>query len=258
MIVISYGMTKSGSTLAFELCKAVLEQRGFQQRRLPDGVVTAGHHINFQNDVSLAVLKGLLKEVAPEEIIAIKVHCAVGGAEIPFIESAIADKQMKVHVNLRDPREICLSLIDAGAKAREKNRAAFSEIAGLEDAAKAASRQLKSCRRWGSIEGALYLFYNEVAFDSAVAVRQICADFGFPALTDEELAIVLNRVFKEAFTQRNKAVKDRYKDELTLRQNEYLLEELKGGQGFIRRVCEQRDFSWFKQGREAGQDGESA
>jgi len=258
MIVLSYGMTKSGSTLAFELCKSILQQKGFEQRRLPDNVVAPGHHINFINDVSIPVLGRALEEVSSTEIIAIKTHAAVQQAAIPFIETAISQGQMKVQVNLRDPREICLSLVDAGAKAREKNRAAFSEIQSLEDAAKVASQQLVSCRRWGSIAGALHLFYNEVAFDTPLAVRQICTDFGFQTFNDEELKIVLDRVFNDAFTQRNKAVKDRYKDDLTIRQNEFLLRELRGGQGFIRRVCEQRDFSWFRQSREAKEEAAGA
>jgi hypothetical protein len=257
MIVISYGMTKSGSTLAFELCKSILQEQGSEQRRLPDGVVAPGHHINFLSEVSVDRLKAAINEVSAKENIAIKVHCSLGPAEIEFIERAISDGEMKVQVNLRDPREVCLSLVDAGAKAREKKRMAFSEINGLEDAAKIVSRQLTVCRRWGSITGALHLFYNEVAFDSPVAVRQICDDFGFPMFNDENLGIVLHRVFSEAFTQRNKAVKDRYKDDLTLRQNEFLLEELKGGQAFIRRICEQRDFRWFKQAREMKEEADS-
>jgi hypothetical protein len=258
MIVLSYGMTKSGSTLAFELCKSVLQQRGFEQRRLPNGVVAQGHHINFINDVSIPVLRQAMEEVSSTEIIAIKVHAAVHLPAIPFVETAISQGQLKVHVNLRDPREICLSLVDAGVKAREKNRTAFAEIRSLDDAAEVASRQLLVCRRWGSITGALHLFYNEVAFDTSLAVRQMCADFDFPMFNDEELKVVLDRVFNDAFTQRNKAVKDRYKDELTLRQNEFLLEELKGAQAFIRRVCEQRDFSWFRQPRGAKEEATSA
>ena len=84
MIVLSYGMTKSGSTLAFELCKAVLEQRGYEQRHLPDDVVTEGHHINFLADVTVANLEKLVAEVAPSEIIAIKIHAPVGLAEVKF------------------------------------------------------------------------------------------------------------------------------------------------------------------------------
>jgi hypothetical protein len=251
MIVLSYGMTKSGSTLAFELCKSVLQQRGFEQRRLPDSVVTPGHHINFVTEVSIPLLKRAMEEISSTEVIALKVHAAIDLEEFQFIETAISHGQMKVQVNLRDPREICLSLVDAGRQAREKKHLAFSEIKSLDDAAKVTSRQLVACRRWGSITGALHLFYNDAAFDSPSAVRQMCEDFAFQMFNDEELKIVFDRVFNEAFTQRNKAVKDRYKDELTVRQNEFLLEELKGGRAFIRRVCEQRDYSWFSQLRDA-------
>ena len=258
MIVLSYGMTKSGSTLAFELCKSVLQQRGFEQRRLPDSVVVPGHHINFINELSIPALRRAMEEVSSTEVIAIKVHAPVDAAEIQFIETAISHGQMKVQVNLRDPREICLSLVDAGTNARKKSQLAFSEIKSLDEAAKVASRQLVVCRRWGSITGALHLFYNEVAFDTPLAVRQMCADFAFQMFNDEELKIVLDRVFNDAFTQRNKAVKDRYKDDLTLRQNEFLLEEFRGARAFIRRVCEQRDYSWFRQSRDIKEEAASA
>jgi hypothetical protein len=249
MIVLSYGITKSGSTLAFELCKSVLQQKGFEQRRLPDEVVAPGHHVNFINDVSLSALQRLVAETAKTEIVAVKVHAQINTPEIDFVERAIANGDMKVHVNLRDPREICLSLEDAGKKARENNRAAFSEIKNVEDAAKVVKRQLAICRQWGAIKGALHLFYNEVAFDTPVAVRHMCDDFGFEMFGQEDLQVVMDRVFKEAFTQRNKAVKDRYKDDLTVRQNEEFLEKVKGAHSFIRKVVEQKDYSWFEAAR---------
>lgn len=245
MIVLSYGMTKSGSTLAFELCKAILEKRGYVQRRLPDEVVTPGHHINFMQEVTVPLLKGVMDSVSSNEIIAIKMHTSVRPAEIEFIASNIALGTMKVHVNFRDPREVCLSLVDAGAKAREKQRKAFSEIADLSDAAKAVSRQLNICRRWGSIEGALPLFYNQVAFDTRAAVERMCVDFGFEMFDDADCRAVIEPVFGETFTQRNKAVKDRYKDDLTVRENETLLELIPGIRPFINKVCEQSDYSWF-------------
>jgi len=253
MIVLSYGMMKSGSTLAFELCKSILTQRKFLQRRLPDGVVFAPMHINFFNDVTTSILGRALNEVAPSEIIAIKTHSAIAPAEMQFVEKAVAEGVMKVQVNLRDPREMCLSLIDAGASAREKKRQAFSEITSLEEAVPIAERQLAICRNWGSIRGAMYLHYNEVAFDILVAVRRICENLGLEMLDAGEVQPVLDRV-NEAFTQRNKAVKDRYKDDLSVRQNEYLLEAIKGARPFIRRVCEQRDYEWFARPRNVDAD----
>ena len=258
MIVLSYGMTKSGSTLAFELCKSILQQKGFEQRKLPEEVVAPGHHINFLSDLSVPALARVMQEVAPQEMIVLKLHTPIERPEMAFIESAIAAGEMRLQVNLRDPREICLSLIDAGAKARENERVAFSEIADLEDAIKVVNRQLAVCRRWGAIKGATYLLYNEVAFETPRAVRQICGEFGFPMFAEEELKTVLDRVFVDAFTQKNKAVRDRFKDDLTVRQNEYLLENLRGGQNFIRKVYEKRDFSWFGGAREGAEDALAA
>jgi len=245
MLLLSYGMTKSGSTLAFELSKAILESRGYVQRRLPDSVVTAGHHINFWDEISNARLRTAMTELAPSEIIAIKLHAPIGAAEIEFVENAIVNDEIRVHVNFRDPREVCLSLLDAGEQARAKERQAFAEIECLEDAVKVVNKQMGTCRQWGSIAGALHLFYNDVAFASEPTAQRICADLGFSNLDKNEMEVVASRLLNDAFTQRNKAVKDRYKDDLSVRQNEYLLEELKGARSFIRRVCEQRDYSWF-------------
>jgi hypothetical protein len=238
-------MTKSGSTLAFELGKAILEQRGFAQRRLPDEIVTPGHHINFWDEITVARLQSAIGEIRSSEIVSIKLHAAIGPEELRFVERAIAEDKMRVHVNFRDPREVCLSLVDAGEQARAKGRQAFAEIECLEDALKVVRRQLVTCRQWGSIKGALHLFYNDVAFDREAAMHRICADLGLEDLAAAEIQSASERLLSDAFTQRNKAVKDRYKDDLSVRQNEYLLEELKGARGFIRRACEQRDYSWF-------------
>ncbi len=249
MIVLSYGMTKSGSTLAFELCKAVLERRGFAQRILPDGVVAPGRKINFINRPAVPVLRRLLDAVPPQDIIAVKVHAPLGEEDVRFIER-MADR-IKVQVNLRDPREICLSLMDAGTKAREKGRPAFSEIHTLDEAADNVNKQFEACRRWAAIAGALHLLYNDVAYEPASAVARICEQFGFAMLNAAELKAVFDHVFDAAFTQKNKAVKDRYRTDLTPAQNEALLDRLTDGRDYIARVFEQRDFGWFARTAEA-------
>jgi hypothetical protein len=244
MIVLSYGMTKSGSTLAFELCKSVLQQKGFEQRRLPDQVVTPWHHINFITDLGAASLERAMAEVSGREIIAIKTHVAFGGDGKDFIESGIREGTLKVHVNYRDPREICLSLVDAGVQARENEKPAFSDIHTLRDAARIVRRQLNVCRQWGALQSVLHLHYNDVAFDTRRVVDQMSADFGFPPVSDEEYGEIAHRVFNEAFTQKNKGIKNRYK-ELNLRQNEFLTRQIPGIADFINRICVERDYGWF-------------
>jgi hypothetical protein len=244
MIVLSYGMTKSGSTLAFELCKSILEEKGFEQRRLPDWIVVPNHHINFLVDLTVDSLRRLSQEVSPLEIIVIKAHAAFDAAARQFIEDGIRRNQIKVHLNYRDLREICLSLVDAGVQAREAEKPAFAEIHTLADAAKATRRQLAICRVWGSLQGAMHLHYNDVAFGTRRIVDQMCADFGFDKVNDKEYAKIANHVFNEAFTQKNKGTIDRYK-ELSERQQKFLEMHILGYDDYLNRICIERDYSWF-------------
>ncbi|HVT26453.1 MAG TPA: hypothetical protein VHE81_00400 [Lacipirellulaceae bacterium] len=244
MIVLSYGMTKSGSTLAFELCKAILEKSGFPQRRLPDGVVAPGRRINFLEPVTLETIGRLSSEVGSKEIIAVKLHEG-GSAQVrKAVAQEIERGNVRLHVNYRDLREVALSLIDAGEKARKNGQHAFSEFHRLEDTYTDIGRQLEICRRWGSVRGALHLFYNEVGFDTATAVQRICENIGLPTLDPQATGEVIDAVFDRAFTQKNKAVKDRYKD-LTIRQSENLLDSIPGAKPFVNRVCSRGDLSWF-------------
>jgi hypothetical protein len=259
MIVLCYGMTRSGSTLAFELCKAVLAQRGYEQRPLPEGAVEGGRRINFINKVSIRDLRRLLKEVSATERIAVKIHVSIGLEQVRFLETCVRQGSARVHVNYRDPREVCLSLIDAGVRARERGRQAFSEVYSLTDAAKIVNRRLAACRRWGSIRGALHLYYNDVAFNTRYAIDQICNDFNFALPDDKEYNAIVDHVFNKAFTQKSKAVIDRHK-ELTLSQNEFLNKEIPELQAFITRVCAKRDYGWFQESPDlsSGSAGRSA
>jgi hypothetical protein len=246
MIVLCYGMPKSGSTLAFELCKAILAQNGYDQRPLPQESVKGGRRINFIGSASIKTLRRLVNEVSEAERIAVKIHASIETNEALFLEKCISQGSAKVHVNHRDPREVCLSLVDAGVKARERDRQAFSEVHSLTDAAKIVNRRLAACRRWGAIRGALHLHYNDVAFNTRNAVDQIAGDFGFDLPNADQYNEIIDHVFNKAFTQRNKAVIDRHK-ELSPDQSEFLQKEIPDLEAFITRVCIKRDNSWFQE-----------
>src|SRR6476661_3839031 len=63
MLVLCYGITKSGSTLTFELIKGVLETSGNPQQRLPDGPVNPDHRINYVQPLNRKRLKELVSAV---------------------------------------------------------------------------------------------------------------------------------------------------------------------------------------------------
>lgn len=249
MILLCYGMTKSGSTLAFELVKAILEYHGHVQRRLPDGVVRPLHTVNFSNFQTPDDLTRLKAEVAAEEIIAIKVHGPLAPDTQAWLEAAIAEGSYRLHVNYRDPREVCLSLLDASEKARARDPDAtrgFGIIQGWEAAAAFAQKQVQHCLAWAAVPGALHLYYNDVAFATEAVLDRMCAHLMLPLLSTTENAELRQQVFETAFTQRNKAVADRWRSDLTSAQNADLLARIEGATCFIERACEARDTEWLR------------
>ena len=142
------------------------------------------------------------------------------------------------------------SLVDAGAKARSKGRQAFAEVETLGDAAQATNRQLHICRNWGTVLAATFLFYNEVAFAPRKVVRQLAESLRVEPFAEGEMNDVLSAVFDDAFTQRNKAVKDRYKTDLSTDEQEKLVASMPLARSFISRVMDRKDFTWFDKAAE--------
>jgi len=242
MLVLCYGITKSGSTLAFELVKGILESVGHRQTRLPDVLVTPDHSVNFVQQIDRDKLEPLL-EVATDRWIAVKTHARLRDPVFPYLEELQSQRRVQVVASYRDPREICLSLIDAGDHARSRGRKAFSEFAQLEDAVPAVLRQIENFRRWGALNGTLRLGYDLVAFAPDEAIDRIERSLGIRC--DHEHA--KQHAFAEAFTQKNKAQRQRAKEELSEEQYARLTEIFSD---FIQSVCEADDETWFSTLRE--------
>jgi hypothetical protein len=238
VILISYGITRSGSTLCFEFAKRILEEAGFPQRRLSDALTVPGRRINYRREWSIESVEALLREVREDEYIAIKTHGPPG----PDLRTALAAdgrfERVKVHVNLRDPREVALSLRDAGERARRLNKLTFSEIQSLDDACRRIRPDIGHCREWGSIPGSLKLHYDDVAFDSIRAIARMADHLGVPAKPES----VATFVRSHAFTQFNKGQPKRYLRDMTPAEAESIRLQYSE---FIERVCEARDYSWF-------------
>ena len=244
MILFSYGITKSGSTLAFELAKAILSTAGYEQTRLSDDVVEPGHHINFVNGISRQRIDRLLRAVPEDQFIAIKTHSGFPPLLLPYLDELSRASKIRIHANFRDPREICLSLMDAGVQARQRKRQAFSEIETLDQAVENVSRQINVFMRWACVRGVLRLAYNRTAFEMDAAIDDIAAHLGVTPDRDEVRRIV-NEV---AFTQKNKAVKNRYKSELTPEQDQKLQAEFRL---FLNNLCRQQNPDFLARRRAA-------
>ena len=238
MLVLSYGITKSGSTLAFELVKRALINSGYQQDRLSDAVVAPGHKINFIESVSPERIEKLGREIGDDRIIVVKTHAGLDKESFLYADSLCAKGQLKVQVVFRDPRDVCLSMIDAGRNARSNAQTAFSEIRDMADAIEGVERQLGKLRRWGAVSDALAISYDTAAFDTDAALTSIESYLGISC--DHES--VINEVMHEAFTQKNKAVRSRHLQELSDADRKIM--DIVFGV-FLKRVCAEGDLSWF-------------
>ena len=207
MIVLSYGLTKSGSTLAFEMAKAVLELNGHPQPLLPDDVITPGESVNFVRGWTDERLARMLEATAERRIV-VKTHTGPFGISPGRVDEAITAGALKLHVVYRDPRDMIVSMLDHGVKSRRTGGVAFSEIETLEDAIARVGQQLYRLGAWGA-HPSLKLQYERFAFHPTYGPQAIADDLGLPADPGEVWEIVNGR-----FTQRNEAVPERYKTAL--------------------------------------------
>lgn len=210
MIIVSFGINKSGSTLAFEMTKAILELNGFPQARLDDHLLgTRWHHINFAPEWTDARLRSLI-EAANGTRIVVKTHAGPAAISSNLIVDSIEANELRVHVVYRDPRDTVLSMLDAGFRARRSGGRGPSAIRALDDAIERIGERLEGLRQWGSFRS-LKLCYEDFAFDGPAGPTVIAEDLGLEVDPPEVWEIV-----NQAFTQKNVARPERYKTELSL------------------------------------------
>lgn len=249
MLVLCYGIPKSGSTLAFVLVKGILESAGFEQPfvfndRLEPEKIDPDRSNNFVVEISEQAVDTLIAQIGPNRMIAVKTHAPFPDALFPFLEDLQARRVLQVVASYRDPRDTCLSLMDAGEKARGKGvDNLFAKVGDLERAARKVKRHIRTFRKWAALRGTLRLNYETVAFSPDDAIAAIEKTLGVTG----DAARVKQFAFEEARTQKNKARKKRYLDELSDEKRDELTRFF---DEFIRRACERDDSLWYEERRE--------
>jgi len=231
MLVICYGIAKSGSTLAFELVRGVLASAGHDQKKLKGapGIKPRGRG-NHLEAISKEGISALVEAVGPDRIVAVKTHKTFDDAMFGWMENLQRERKLQAVVSYRDPRDICLSLIDHGKDSRSAGRRGFARIHDLDDAARIVKMAIPKFAKWGSLEGTVRLYFETVAFAPDEAIDAIERALGVSCDREE----AKRHAFEDAFTQRNKARRNRYLDEMDENQKARMLETFRP---FIERVC---------------------
>src|SRR5262245_54082063 len=106
MLILCYGIPKSGSTLAFELANGMLATVGWKPKKLPATLVSPGHSVNFLEKVDVRVIDNLLAAVPPGGYLCIKTHAKLDRKTFRHLEELQAQRKVQIIASYRDPRDI--------------------------------------------------------------------------------------------------------------------------------------------------------
>ena len=208
LIYFSYGMTKCGTTLAFHMVSEALAQAGYEQHRLPAHLIGPNKKLNFGQHFSDDQAAELWEAVqAIGHPIAIKTHTRPDPAVVRLIQNG----QAIAHACYRDPRDMALSMLDHGQRARAKGKPAFAEIETLEDAKSGIRNQCDSLTAWLRLPNILPLDFEDIAFDMQTTAQRILNQLGIAGDPEE----IVNKVLDGRFTQFNKGISQRHKSEMS-------------------------------------------
>lgn len=207
-IYFSFGMTKSGSTLAFELARAALVLSGQHQPMLSEAAVLKRKKINFCEHIDADRAQALRNEATKiGNMIAIKTHTRPDPEVVEMLNSGAAI----AHATYRDPRDMALSMVDHGAKSRAQGRLEFTEFETARDTIDELRHQSNSLLAWLSLPGVKPLFFDDLAFDTYRAATHIIDDLD----VDVRVPDVIDMAVNQRGTQKNIGIKDRYRSEMT-------------------------------------------
>ncbi|MEZ5558739.1 MAG: sulfotransferase domain-containing protein [Pseudomonadales bacterium] len=196
MLILVYGLPKSASTFAAELCRDLARAAGHDQEALREkylGPDSGGGYVS--NLPSLVELAG---RMARDDLLVLKTH----SPRMPELAALEADGVLRTLVTYRDPRDAALSAFEAGKKARESGDQSqgFYRLETLDDAIGFIARHInKVTRSWLLAPHALKLQYGYLTRSPLHAAADIARFIGLddPAIVDaaKELANGEKRVY---------------------------------------------------------------
>ena len=212
LIYFSYGMTKCGTTLAYHMVSEALAQAGAEQHRLPAHLIGSNKKLNFGSHFSEDQADELWQAVKSiGHPMVVKTHTRPDPAVVKLMQ----DGRAIAHACYRDPRDMALSMLDHGQRARAAGNPAFSEIVTLEDAKNGIRNQCDSLTAWLRLPNVLPLNFEDIAFDMPATVQRLLDQLKISG----DPAKIAAKVLDGRFTQFNKGRPKRHKTEMSTQDN---------------------------------------
>ncbi|RYD49056.1 MAG: hypothetical protein EOP85_02345 [Verrucomicrobiaceae bacterium] len=207
-LFLSYGMPKSGSTLAFEITRTMLELAGIPQHKIGNDLTDPKTQINFVSRLDGKALTGLLEETSGRSAIpvAIKTHSGL----FPKVGKALESGRIIGHAVCRDPRDMALSMLDAAREGRAWGQDQKKQLQTVADTENRLRKSIEQFRLWAEIPGVMPIHYERLAFDTETVASEIAEHLRISV--DIRKAVEIATGTK--FTQFNQGKSQRWKTEM--------------------------------------------
>lgn len=218
-IVVSYGMPKSASSFAWMLIKKIAQEGGLDVRDLSanaKGNKSAEDYLTDANEDR----QRIIKDEVGDGTVVIKTHA--GPKAFPNIEKHY--EKAIIFAQHRDPREIALSLIDHAARSRRLGISDFAECTNVENCRPVIISAIDNFISWCKIPKTCAISYNELCFELEKTIPIISQSLNVTVDTEE---IINHFKDKSKIIQFNKGQKDRWKNEMTEDDENFILEYCK-------------------------------
>ena len=205
MIYISYGVTKSASTFLYQLTEEVFRSAGREVARLGPPLRSAISVENYFDCIDAAFLERLERGLKWDADIVLKTH----GPLHPEVRALIEAGVILANASIRDPREIALSMLDHGVRARTWRRRPFAEYQNVRDTLPALDLQFGRFRDWSAARGVKVFTFNQICFGTPDVVDQLAKQVGVQVDAERIVAKYQDRTLIGQFS---KGVAFRYRE----------------------------------------------
>ena len=198
-LFISYGMTRSGSTLAFETEKAILEKYGMPQEK----IIIKGLENwieNYLPEKYLSDINSLKKinEKTGTNFVVFKTHGAANEKLLNFIRKF----KIPVTISVRDPKDIAISLLEISKKNRSINETGFIDIISFKDSIKNIEEDLWRLETWRPLieEGiAKVIPYEETIEEAEILINYLANITSKPKLLISDIREITKKTLNTKF-----------------------------------------------------------
>lgn len=216
MIVLSHGMAKSASSFVFQITHGLIHSHC----RTAGGVVldlkkyclsSNGLFLNDAENIDEVIEKKIFEIGASNCDERNYLHIKIHRRCTPYVHQLIDEGKVIVISTYRDPRDIALSLIDAGRIDKERGKARFTQYETVTDTIDTVEYQLDCFNTWLNVKNIEFISFDQIATKPFDVGKRIAARLKIPY--DESIVEEL-LINKSNIWEYNKGITNRWREEM--------------------------------------------